>query len=512
MNRLNRRPYRTRPRHTLRLEALEGRDVPSTCVVNSLGDTGVGIATDHGDLRFCLAQSNAHQGEDLIVFSVTGTINLTKALPDISDDLIIAGPGADQLTVRRDTGGDYRILTVAAGTVQVYSLTLANGYAVGPGGPPSAGGGVYNLGTLTLGGCAVWGNVAESTNEVAARGGGIFNGGSLTLFDTRVEGNRVEAGFGGGIYNKATAAVVSSAIANNQSLNGGGVYNNGALTIDRTGVTGNSVPGSYNIGGGIYNDGMASISNSTVAGNTAGFAGGGLALQGGAGATLDSSTVANNSSYLGGGVYLKKGSLSVDHCTVSGNQSTGGGRGSGSGVYAKVAVAFMRDTIVAGNTGSGKYELYGSIDSGGSNLIGGDPKLGPLQDNGGPTLTMALLPGSPAIDSGDNANAPDWDQRGPGYPRIVNGTIDIGAFELQNTGKGPAGGGSVLVTAPRPAPAALAVPQAAPEPAPHRQPVPTPAPAAVPGAAGKLAAPLVHVSLLPAAVSNPDVDLLGLGW
>ncbi len=59
--------------------------------------------------------------------------------------------------------------------------------------------------------------------------------------------------------------------------------------------------------------------------------------------------------------------------------------------------------------------------------------LGPLADNGGPTLTHALLPGSPAIDAGDNTDAPEWDQRGPGFPRIVNGTIDIGAFEVQNT-------------------------------------------------------------------------------
>src|SRR5439155_18199838 len=73
-----------------------------------------------------------------------------------------------------------------------------------------------------------------------------------------------------------------------------------------------------------------------------------------------------------------------------------------------------------------------------------DPKLGPLQNNGGPTLTMALLPGSPAIDAGDNTNAPPYDQRGPGFPRIVNGKIDIGAFEVQAAA-------SVLVTVSAPA-------------------------------------------------------------
>jgi hypothetical protein len=62
--------------------------------------------------------------------------------------------------------------------------------------------------------------------------------------------------------------------------------------------------------------------------------------------------------------------------------------------------------------------------------------LGPLADNGGPTPTMALLPGSPAIDAGDNTDAPMWDQRGPGFHRIVNGIIDIGAFEVQARGHG----------------------------------------------------------------------------
>jgi hypothetical protein len=84
------------------------------------------------------------------------------------------------------------------------------------------------------------------------------------------------------------------------------------------------------------------------------------------------------------------------------------------------------------------------------NLMNTDPLLGPLQDNGGPTLTMALLPGSPAIDAGDNTDAPDFDQRGPGFPRIVNGIIDIAAFEVQARNTAPRGHGIVrfLVASP----------------------------------------------------------------
>src|SRR5262249_41121260 len=109
-------------------------------------------------------------------------------------------------------------------------------------------------------------------------------------------------------------------------------------------------------------------------------------------------------------------------------------------------------------------DLSGSVSSQGHDLIGDasgcegfdptdlldlDPLLGPLQDNGGPTLTMSLLPGSPAIDAGDNTGAPVWDQRGHGFRRIVDGRIDIGAFEVQAGGfsqlGGPASGGGLVL-------------------------------------------------------------------
>jgi hypothetical protein len=128
-------------------------------------------------------------------------------------------------------------------------------------------------------------------------------------------------------------------------------------------------------------------------------------------------------------------------------------------LYAFFASLVLHNTLIAGNfrdaTGTTPDDVYGSLNPGGDyNLIGDgtgmtgvsdgvngnqvgsadapiDPLLGPLLDNGGPTLTHALLSGSPAIHAGNNAYATDWDQRGPGYPRIVNGIIDIGAFEVQ---------------------------------------------------------------------------------
>jgi hypothetical protein len=96
---------------------------------------------------------------------------------------------------------------------------------------------------------------------------------------------------------------------------------------------------------------------------------------------------------------------------------------------------------VSGPLDSQGHNLFGDT-SGGSgfhptDLLNVDPLLGPLQDNGGPTWTHALLAGSPALDAGDNTDAPDFDQRGEGFARVVNGTIDIGAFELQPTNQPP---------------------------------------------------------------------------
>src|SRR5262249_16452953 len=137
-------------RHQLTLEALENRTLLSTCVVNSLGDVGIGRFGGVGDLRYCLNKANANPSEDLIIFSVAGTIKLRKALPDITDDLIIAGPGADQLTVNAQQKG--RVLTIVAGVAaQVYSVTLTGGSA-------EFAGGVLNSGVLTLGNVVVTGN------------------------------------------------------------------------------------------------------------------------------------------------------------------------------------------------------------------------------------------------------------------------------------------------------------------------------------------------------------------
>ncbi|HEV3203790.1 MAG TPA: choice-of-anchor Q domain-containing protein, partial [Gemmataceae bacterium] len=123
---------------------------------------------------------------------------------------------------------------------------------------------------------------------------------------------------------------------------------------------------------------------------------------------------------MGGGL-TNQGTLTTRNTILAGNTVGGPGQNSG--------------PDLGGNFGSQGYNLIGDPTGGSgfdaTDLLNVDPLLGPLQDNGGPTQTMALLPGSPAVDAGDNANAPDFDQRGKGFDRIVGGTIDIGAFEAQ---------------------------------------------------------------------------------
>src|SRR5262245_15095336 len=122
-----------------RLEVLGDRSLLSVCLVDRLTDVGEGKDLV-GDLRYCLTQA---QDGDRIRFGVTGTINLTRALPDLTRSISIDGPGANLLTVRRDTGGSYRIFTVAGGTqVAISGLTVANGGGAGL----VEGGGIFNAG------------------------------------------------------------------------------------------------------------------------------------------------------------------------------------------------------------------------------------------------------------------------------------------------------------------------------------------------------------------------------
>ena len=360
-----------------------------------------------------------------LAFGATGTINLASVLPNLSTNIDIEGPGANLLTVRRDTGGYYRIFTVSSGATDTLSgLTITNGAARTN--MTDSGSGIANSGTLTLNNVVISGNQAPQSGVA----GGIYNGGNLTLNYSTVSYNDGGGG-AGGIENDGVLMLNNSTVKGNRAgWTGGGILNTRVLTLNNSTVSGNTAD-AWGEGGGIWNadTGTLTLNNSTVSGNTALIAG------------------------VGGGI-LNNGTATVTASTISGNYTDTDGAWGGIG---NTGTLTLTNTIVARNLVSGTpQDIGGSVEASSShNLVGVDsdlsgisngtngnkvgtafmpidPNLGPLQDNGGPTQTMALLPGSPAIDAGNNAGAPQWDQRGPGFPRIVNGTIDIGAYELQS--------------------------------------------------------------------------------
>ena len=262
-------------------------------------------------------------------------------------------------------------------------------------------------------------------------------------------------GEGGGIYNDSGSLMITNSVVSNNHAGmdgpnfptgtGGGISNYGTLTITDSAITGNQV---YLFGGGIYNDGTLAINNSTVSDN-------------GAIGQHDGDPWGT-----GGGV-VNSGTLTITNSTLSGNGASlsGGGIDGTSTLENTILNANSPENILGGAVSRG-YNL--SSDDGGGYLngpgdqINTDPMLGPLQDNGGSTLTHALLPGSPAIDAG-NPNftpPPFYDQRGLDFYRVRNGRIDKGSFEVR--------AGST--------PAPTSTPRPAPTPRPRATPCPCPSP------------------------------------
>ena len=229
-------------------------------------------------------------------------------------------------------------------------------------------------------------------------GGGILNGDSatLTIINSTLSDN--SGGFGGGAFNSGRLAIVNSTVSGNIASEGGGIYNSGAgiLTITNSTFSGNAAS---SIGGGVFNLGTLQLAHSTLSDNSARFLAGGIL---------------NFQNLEIGNTILKRGD-------------------SGENIY----------NNTQGIVTSLGYNV--SSDDGGDILTGPgdqtltDPMLGPLQNNGGSTLTHALLPGSPAINAGDPSFTPPpfFDQRGPAFARVVNGRVDIGSFEVQGLSTTP---------------------------------------------------------------------------
>src|SRR5438067_2119435 len=229
-------------------------------------------------------------------------------------------------------------------------------------------------------------------------------------------------------------------------LGGGGILNHGGLTVIDTSIVNND---GGDDGGGIYSTFGAlpqtlTVMNSTISNNVPGGIEVCCAYET---LTVTDSTISDNSATAaGGGIWNghQVTSLIVKNSTFNGNSAPTGGTiwNNGGGTVQ------MGNTILNAGASGGTIESIGPFTSLGYNLASDDgggvltspgdqintnPMLGPLQDNGGPTFTHALLHGSPAINAGDPnfTPPPSHDQRGPGFPRVFRGRIDIGSFEVQ---------------------------------------------------------------------------------
>jgi predicted outer membrane repeat protein len=332
------------------------------------------------------------------------------------------------------------------------------------------GGGLFNDGTATLN------DVTISHNTAMTYAGGIYNqaGGVLTLTQVTVHGNTATGGPGGGVLNFGSVIMSDVVISGNVAGGaGGGFYTQGSANITRVTLDGNK---SNSYGGGIANgDGSLTLLDVTLYSNTAPSGGGIWNYQGTkpTEATLDSVTLYSNTATIdrGGGIWNQNGTMYLINVTFSGNtaQLDGGGIYNQSGTLDVTNATIAYNTVVtstaamaggiANLSGSANVEntiiafndnrncsgvispVYNrNLDSNGDNtcqvdddLVGYDPLLGPLRDNGGETWTHALLADSWAIDNGANAVCPSTDQRGFHRPIIGTPTTvavcDIGAFE-----------------------------------------------------------------------------------
>lgn len=371
----------------------------------SIADTTVGCITDPivtnnadsgaGSLRQAI--KDACVGS-MITFSgaVTSPVTLSSGELVINKNLKIQGPGANSLTINGNSAS--RVFNIQSGTVTISGLTITGGKVTSG----NSAGGVLNKGTLTLMSCTI------SGNNAANGGGGIVNDGqsstaTLTIINSTISGN-IAPSFGAGLLNNgsngnATANIINSTISGN---------------------------GNPSFGGGIYNEASSgsatlNITNSTIAGNTAASSGGGIFNNGNTGTAV----------------------VNLNNTIVSDN--TGPNAANGPDIFNAAGTISGSNNLIKTNTG---YTISGS------NNINADPLLEKdglgnlvLKNNGGPTKTHLLRPGSPAINAGNNANLPadtfdldgdsntaeplPVDQRG--FNRIVVANVDIGAVETNYT-------------------------------------------------------------------------------
>jgi len=330
----------------------------------------------------------------------------------------------DGVTTITDTTFILNFASAGGAIVNNTNSTLTVTNSVFRGNASDIGGGIYNDNDSLL---AVV-HSAFYTNTAANSGGGINNIRAATsvISSTFSENS---ASYGGGIRNDAAMTVTLSAFDANLADFGGGIHTVGEdsrLVVDRSAFSANTA---VHYGAGIYNGSALIVANSTFSDNS-GDAGGGI--YNADAARVDNSTFYNNGADdFGGGIINYTGTLTLTNATFSGNWA-----GSGGGGLANDAELHFRNTIIAYSASGGDCLDTGAIHENVNNLVedgscsatlSGDPRLAGLDDNGGPTWTIALWQDSPAIDAGDNSTCLPADQRAQSRDDWY---CDLGAFEL----------------------------------------------------------------------------------
>lgn len=438
----------------LRLESLEERNLlavtaggvesaaelaaptaASVWVVNTTDDPYPEL-WDDTDSVLSLREAIGRAGDgDTIVFDSSlagGTIALNNScMLSIDKGITIDAASVGGITI--DANGGSRVFYIIGSKVSVefVHLTIMGGRE-----DTADGGGIYNYnGSLKLTDCTVSGNTA------GAKGGGIYNdSGSLTLTNCTVSGNSAGT-YGGGIHcGIGSSATITDSVISENSVTGtdgqgGGIHSWGTVLLADSVISGNTASG---CGGGLFNGDFMTVTHSSVWGNTA-VNGGGIYNEL-IDLTLTDSAIFGNTAVNGGGIFNCY-TLSVVNNTVSGNAASG----SGGGIYNSSEdniVLILSNSIVTLNDADADPDLYldqeSAIFAENNNLISDDPGFvtPPVFESGVLTnldsLDLSLTSSSKAVNAGENSDVTSETDLA-GNPRIVNGIVDIGAFEYQGS-------------------------------------------------------------------------------
>lgn len=366
---------------------------------------------------------------------------------DILEDLIIHGEGKDNTFI--DANWISRIFEVFGNvSLTLQDLTLTHG--AGWNGDPINGGAILNYGHLFLENVGIVDNSADLGGGIASFGGSFDV--SVTIYNSVIAGNFAGQD-GGGIYLNNSDLSMSFSTVNCNSVStyneeyesygsGGGIFVSGldsVATIYASTLSNNEA--SY--GGGVFVGGAANFGliNSTVSGNIATEGGGAIYVANGAQALIENSTITDNSSYNYSQNIFPVGAIEGESFSNITLESSIVAANAYNEDLAGTAFFFLGQVFnsqghnLIGNVGFSDFFLSQKN----TDIVGGqfgviDPLLGPLQDNGGPTLTHALYSGSPAIGNGNNPENLPTDQRGE--PReFPPGQTDIGAFQSDGIGE-----------------------------------------------------------------------------